>query len=85
MVNCGMQITVNIPDELAVQAESRGLTVERFVEQVLQQQVPGEGPVNRPRSAEEVGRWLNSLARYSDRIPPLPEVISREWLYQDHD
>jgi hypothetical protein len=80
-----MQVTINVPDELATEAQSRGLAVEVYVEQVLQQQVSGENPASSPRSAAEVGIWLDSLAQYSDKIPPLPEVISREWLYQDHD
>jgi hypothetical protein len=33
---------------------------------------------------EEIRAWLNELAQFSDKIPPLPNVISREWLYQDH-
>ena len=79
-----MQITVNVPDKLAAQAESRGLTVETYVELVLQQ-TAGEGLMSSPRSDAEVEVWLDSLARYSDKIPPLPDVISRDWLYQDHD
>ena len=80
-----MQITVNIPDELATEARSRGLAVEAYVEQVLQQQLAVESPAGPPRSAVEIENWLESMARYSDKIPPLPDVISREWLYQDHD
>jgi len=38
-----------------------------------------------PRTPEEIRGWLDSLAQFSDKIPPLPETISREWLYQDHD
>ena len=34
---------------------------------------------------EEIRAWLDSLAQFSDKIPPLPETISREWLYQDHN
>ena len=34
-----MQVTVNIPDELAAQAREKGLTVEVYVERVLASQV----------------------------------------------
>jgi hypothetical protein len=35
------------------------------------------------RTPEEIRAWLDSLAQFSDKIPPLPETISREWIYQD--
>jgi hypothetical protein len=79
-----MQVTVNVPDEVATEARARGLAVETYVERVLQQ-LASENRVGQPRSAAEVRSWLDSLAQYSDKIPPLPDVISREWLYQDHD
>jgi hypothetical protein len=34
---------------------------------------------------EEFRAWIDSVAQFSDKIPPLPETISREWIYQDHD
>ncbi len=37
-----MQVTVNIPDELAAQAREKGLTVEVYVEQVLAGQCNGQ-------------------------------------------
>jgi hypothetical protein len=80
-----MQITVNIPDELADEARSRGLAVETYVEQVLQQQFATETPAGPLRSAKEIENWLESLAQYSEKIPALPKVISRDWIYQDHD
>jgi hypothetical protein len=38
-----MQVTVNIPDQLAAQAREKGLTVEVYVEQVLAEQCNGHG------------------------------------------
>jgi hypothetical protein len=32
----------------------------------------------------EIRAWLDSLAQFSGKIPPLPETISREWIYQEH-
>jgi hypothetical protein len=43
------------------------------------------GLSRQPRTADEIRIWLDSLAQFSDKIPPLPETISRDWLYQDHD
>lgn len=80
-----MVIKINIPDGLAAQAQERGLSVEAYAEQILAEQVvvPPEAP--KPRTPEQVQAWLDSLAQFSDKIPPLPETISREWIYQDHD
>jgi len=80
-----MVVTVNIPDELAAQAKARGLSLEAYVQQILAQQLAGQAEPRQPRTPEEIRAWLDSLAQFSDKIPPLPETISREWLYQDHD
>jgi len=80
-----MVVTVNIPDELAAAAKARGLSVEAYVQEILAQQLARRAE-NRPlRTQKEIRTWLDSLAQFSDKIPPLPETISREWLYQDHD
>jgi len=79
-----MEITVHIPDELAAEAEARGLRPEVYVEQLLARQVTRQ-PVSKLRTADEIRAWLDSLAQFSDKIPPLPESISREWIYQGHD
>jgi hypothetical protein len=81
-----MEIRLNIPDELAAQARARGLQPEAYVEEILAQQVGAQAVGARQlRTAEEIRAWLDSLAQFSDKIPPLPETISREWIYQDHD
>jgi hypothetical protein len=95
MANCcpvcyphNMQITVTIPDELAAQVQSRGLTPEKYVERLIAERTPValEGSRNRELSAEEFNSSLDALARYSHKIPSLPiEALSRESLYQDHD
>jgi len=81
-----MEIRVNVPDQLATQAQARGVAVEAYVEELLAQQVTvlsaGGG---QSRTPEQVRAWLDSLAQFSDKIPPLPDTISREWIYQDHD
>ena len=77
---------MKIPDELAARAKSRGLRVEDYVMELLAQQLgqlqAGASPVRTP---EEIRAWLDSLAQFSDKIPPLPEDITRDWIYQDHN
>ena len=79
-----MEIKVKVPDEVAAQAQARGVRVESYVEEILARQA-GARPQPPLRSPEEIRAWLDSLARFSDKIPPLPETISREWIYQEHD
>jgi hypothetical protein len=81
-----MEVMVNVPDEIAAQARARGMRVEDYVREILAQQAAGQSPNGaRPRTPEEIRTWLDSLAQFSDKIPPLPETISRDWMYQDHN
>lgn len=80
-----MVVTVNIPDELAAAAKTRGLSLEAYVQEILAQQLARPAETRQPRTPQEIRAWLDSLAEFSDKIPPLPETISREWLYHDHD
>jgi hypothetical protein len=79
-----MEIKVKVPDAVAAQAQARGIGLEAYVEEVLARQAaaPAEPAL---RTAEEIRAWVDSLAQFSDRIPPLPEIISRDWIYQDHN
>ena len=81
-----MEISVKIPDELAAQAKARGLRVEEYVQELLARQVQeNSGNSSTPRTEAEVRAWLSSMTQFSDKIPPLPETISRDWIYQEHD
>ncbi len=81
-----MEVTVKIPDELAARAKSRGLRVEDYVVELLAQQLgPQHAGASQVRTLEEIRAWLDSLAQFSDKIPPLPENITRDWIYQDHN
>lgn len=79
-----MEIRVNVPDELATQAQTRGVRVETYVEELLAEKLAAaEG--RQLRTPEQIRAWLDTLAQFSDKIPPMPDTISREWIYQDHD
>ncbi len=81
-----MEITVKIPDELAALAKERGLRLEAYIEELLAQRLGAQpSETRRPRTPEEIRAWLDSLAQFSDKIPPLPQTISRQWIYQEHD
>jgi len=81
-----MKVNVKVPEELAAQAEALGLALEAYVEQILAQQIRDTKPEGHaPRTPKEIRAWLDSLAQFSDKVPPLPEKITREWIYQDYD
>jgi post-segregation antitoxin (ccd killing protein) len=81
-----MEIRVNVPDELAAQARTRGLGVEEYVEKLLAARASELSPeAGQRRTPEQIRAWLDRLAQFSDKIPWLPDTISREWIYQDHD
>ncbi len=64
----------------------RAVRLEAYIEEILAQHL-GTHPLGtrRPRNPEEIRAWLDSFAQFSDRIPPLPETISRDWIHQEHN
>jgi hypothetical protein len=80
-----MVVTVNILMNLRQRprhAASRSRRAsKRFGSTASQSFVKPSGPVRH----KEIRAWLDSLCQFSEKIPPLPEHISREWLYQDRD
>jgi hypothetical protein len=70
---------------LAAQAQMRGVPLEQFVAQLLAEQVAARSAeAVKPRTPEQIRAWLDSLAQFSNKIPPLPDV-SPAWIHQDHD
>jgi hypothetical protein len=82
-----MQITVEIPDELAARARARGLTPEAYVKGLIEeavQETPSEPGPDQPKRDMEA--FFKAMAANSDKIPQLPdEAFTRESFYQDHD
>jgi hypothetical protein len=79
-----VEIALKIPDELAAQARARGLKPEACIQEILGQQLSTPPGTHQPRAPEEIRAWLDSPAQFCDKVPPLPETISREWVYQDY-
>jgi len=83
-----MQVTVNIPDELAIEAAAHGSSLESYVEHLVVSKAIASRllPPQKRLSSEEFNAMLDSLAQFSHKIPDLPdEAISRESMYRDHD
>ena len=80
-----MEITLKIPDELAAQARACGANLEAYIQEILAQQLASPPNAHQSRTPEEIRAWLDSLAQFSDKIPPLPETISRDWIYRGNN
>jgi hypothetical protein len=87
-----MQVTVEIPDELAAQVQARGLAPKSYVEGLIADQaalLEASGSsleLSSDLSPEEFNASLDALARYSEKIPSLPiEAFTRESFYQDRE
>jgi hypothetical protein len=62
-----MQVTVNIPDELAAQAREKGLSVEVYVEQVLAEKFNGDSSsVETTRSDSDNAKIKDAIARMDE-------------------
>jgi hypothetical protein len=80
-----MQITVDIPDEAAAQAQARGLTPETYVRKLVEDAVRS-APLPAAKPSMDMEKFFEAMSAYSDRIPELPdEAFTRESFYQDHD
>lgn len=80
-----MQITVEIPDDLAARVQASGITLEAYVRKLIEE-------AERSRASALPGRrmcmeeFLAAMAANSERIPVLPdEAFTRKSFYQDHD
>jgi hypothetical protein len=58
-----MQIMVNIPDELAVAAEARGIRLESTIEQFLTERLLASGENERPQSAAEAVETILAIQK----------------------
>lgn len=75
-----------IEARLAAEAEARGVGVETYVQNILEQAVTNGSTAGRRRTREEMQSFYDALAAHSDKIPQLPdEAFTRESFYQDHD
>ena len=83
-----MTISLQIPDELALQAAQRGLDVTTYIEQILKEaaaSLPSLPPSPR-LTKEEIAECFATLGQFSSQIPDLNHsTFTREEIYADHD
>lgn len=82
-----MQITVDIPDELAAQAQARGLTPESYVQSLVADAARSARlPLLPAKPKMDIETFIKGMSTFSEKIPELPdEAFTRESFYQDHD
>jgi hypothetical protein len=82
-----MQLTIEVSDEFAAQAQARGLTPEGFVRSLIEDASrSATKPLPPAKPKMNMEEFFQALSAYSDKIPQLPdEAFTRESFYQDHD
>jgi hypothetical protein len=78
-----MQVTVNIPDELAAQAREKGLAVEAYVEQVLSRQFNGhtsQQVSDQPSTITEAVARIREIGRGNK----LDGENINDWIHEGH-
>jgi len=82
-----MQVTVNIPDEMAAQVQARGLNPESYFRGLIDAALHGAPTVAAPaKRNRDMEAFFKGMAAFSDKIPQLPdEAFTRESFYRDHD
>jgi hypothetical protein len=79
----GVPVKDYIEELLAEQVELD--PVEKSASELMVEPTTNPAAGRKLRTPEQIRGWLDALAQFSDKIPPLPETISREWIYQDHE
>jgi hypothetical protein len=76
-----MRISVTISEQLAAQAESRGVSVDAYVRELLEQAAAHDASVPQ-RGREEIERFFTAMAEGSENLPSLPtESFTRSSFY----
>jgi hypothetical protein len=77
-----MHIIVTVPDELSAQAQARGISVEAFVQSLVEEARLRSLSPSQPRTPEEIEAFFAAMAEGSQELPSLPteELHARELL-----
>jgi hypothetical protein len=79
-----MQVTVTIPDELAAQAAARGISIQAYVQRLIEEAGRKSFSSHRPRTREQIEAFFEAMSEGSRELPSLPtESFTRESFYQE--
>lgn len=82
-----LELKPEVEERLGREASAKGVSVEAYVEDLIERQVSGQSGGAAPGiNIEEIDRVLDALSEGSgDRSAPPPEAYTRESIYRDHD
>jgi hypothetical protein len=81
-----IELKPEIEAQLVAEAQAKGIAPPVYAASVIERAFSASGTQRRPRNADEIRAWLDSLTQFSDKIPQLPdEAFTRESFYQDRD
>jgi hypothetical protein len=81
-----MQVTVNIPDELAAEVRARGESPETFIIRLVEEASRAAQNGTFPDGDGLLDRFFTAMAAHSEKIPQLPdEAFTRESFYGEDE
>jgi hypothetical protein len=81
-----LELTPNVAASLGAQAQARGLSLDTYVRNLIEEQAAAVGHREPHMPLEQFEAELDALAADSEPLPSLPaEALTRESFYQDHD
>jgi len=81
-----LELKPEVEERLGREASAKGVSVEAYVEDLIERQVSGQSEGTYRVDMREVDRVLDALSEGSEVRPaPPPEVYTRESIYRDHD
>jgi hypothetical protein len=81
-----IELKPEVEERLGREASAKGLSVEAYVEDLIERQVSRPREESSRVDIEEVDRVLDALSEGSeDRSTPPPEVYTREDIYLEHN
>jgi len=80
-----IELKPEVEERLGREASARGVSMEAYVEDLIERQVSGTGKAPSV-GLEDLDRVLDALAEGSEGRPTLPpEAYTREGIYQEHN
>jgi hypothetical protein len=80
-----MRVTIDVPESFIAKAQALVMTPESYAEKLLQEHA-AKLAATKPRTEEEMIRFVEEISSYSVTIPALRiESFSREAICFDHD
>ncbi len=81
-----IELKPEVEERLGREASAKGVSVEAYVEDLIERQVSGQSEGTHRVDMREVDRVLDALSEGSEARPAPPsEAYTRESIYREHD